>query len=200
LGIEVCYQPRQMDFILDYLSRHTFDMVTLSVHFFGDRALHEPEQWTGFDIAGASRAYFDTVLEAVRFCRSLTEERGERVFDVLGHLDLVKRYTQRYFSDYDVASHRDAIDEILRTCLEARLTPEVNTSSWRQELPEPMPAAWVVDRFAALGGSAMTLGSDAHRSADIGAGLPEAADILRSAGISHMPVFRKRQIDLIPVD
>ena len=40
LGIEICYQPDQMDFTLDYLARHEFDLVLLSVHWFSGKALH----------------------------------------------------------------------------------------------------------------------------------------------------------------
>ncbi len=198
LGVEICYQPAHMDFIRDYLARHAFDMVVLSVHYFGGRALHEREQWGEFGSAEVTRTFFETTLEAARFCEQL-ERRGEKPFDILGHLDLVKRYTQRYFSNYDVASHADLIDEILRTCLAADLIPEINTSTWRQGLPEPMPADWVVRRFAELGGTAMTLGSDAHRAVDIGAGLPEAAALLQDAGFEHVPVFRERRVEPIPV-
>jgi hypothetical protein len=32
-GIEVCYQPERMDFILEFLAAHTFDVVLLSIHW-----------------------------------------------------------------------------------------------------------------------------------------------------------------------
>jgi len=46
-GIEICYQPAQMDYLLKFLSRHRFDLVMLSVHYFPDGALHKPEDWKG---------------------------------------------------------------------------------------------------------------------------------------------------------
>src|SRR5690606_23806806 len=104
-----------------------------------------------------------------------------------------KRYTQRYFEQFDVRSCAELVDEILRTCIEADLVPEVNLSTLRQSLPEPCPADWVVVRYAELGGRAMTLGSDAHRPEHVALGIAEAADRLKQQGIESLAVFKGRQ-------
>lgn len=198
LGIEICYQPEQMGRILPFLESHRFDLVILSVHWTQGRAMHMPEDWSDWDIEAASRAYLGTVLEAARFVRDLARE-GRRPFNVLGHLDMVKRYTRRYRDGYDVKRQADLVDEILRTCLQGDLIPEINTSTWRQGLTEPMPADWIVRRYAALGGQAMTVGSDAHRPEHIAAGFPEAVELLKTNGIRRLAVFedrRYRTIDL----
>lgn len=191
-GIEICYQPEQMQRILPFLDSHRFDVVLLSVHWFGGRALHLREHWDGLDVAAATRAYLESVLEAARFVTAL-KRQGRKPFDILGHLDLVKRYTQRFFQSFDIRPHRELIDEILRTCLEADLVPEVNLSSLRQSLPEPMPSDWVVRRYAELGGEAMSLGSDAHYSDHVGAGIREGAAMLKEQGIRRLAIFKNRQ-------
>ncbi|HOA75001.1 MAG TPA: histidinol-phosphatase HisJ family protein [Phycisphaerae bacterium] len=191
LGIEVCYQPEQMDRILPFLDEHAFDLVILSVHWTQNRALHLPEHWTDWDIATITQAYLGTVLEAVHFVRDLAGQ-GRRPFDVLGHLDMVKRYTQRYRGGYDITGYADRIDEILRTCLDAGLVPEVNTSTLRQGLTETMPAGWIVRRYAELGGEAMSLGSDAHSPEHIAAGFETAASMLKENGIKQLAVFEQR--------
>lgn len=190
-GIEVCYQPDRADFLLDFLAGHEFDVVVLSVHYFHGRAVYVRQNWDGLSVVEGTGRYLETVLEAVRWCKSLRETRG-RVFDVLGHLDFVKRYTQRFFGVYGVSAHQKLIDEILATCLAADLTPEINTSTLRQDIPEPMPAADTVNRYAQLGGTAMTIGSDAHRPEDIGAGLDQVAQMLRAAGLKAA-VFKNRE-------
>ncbi len=191
-GIEVCYQPAMMDEILRHVEMHALDVVMLSVHFFEGRALHERDQWEGVEPARATRKYLEGVLDAARLALDL-KRRGRRPFDVLGHLDLVKRYTQRYFGTYDVRACREIVEEILRTCVEADLVVELNTSTLRQGLPEPSPAEWAVRRYAELGGEAMVLGSDAHRSEDVGAGLAAAAELLKRAGIRKQAVFQERR-------
>ena len=71
-------------------------------------------------------------------------DRGRRYFDILSHADLVKRYSQRYCGDFDVISYRDILDEIWRTAIAADLVPEVNTSTMRNAVNEPMPADWAI--------------------------------------------------------
>ena len=190
-GIEVCYQPDRMDFILDFLAEHEFDMVMLSVHYFGGRALHRKEHWLEVDAAEGTYRYLKDVLEAVLFCR--------RLHDVLGHLDLVKRYTQRFLGVYDLSPFHGLIDRILQACIAADLTPEINTSSLRQNLSEAMPGDETVTLYAELGGKGMLLGSDAHRPQDIGAGLDRAAEMLRRAGLS-VAVFAERKKTFLPVE
>jgi histidinol-phosphatase (PHP family) len=197
-GIEVCYQPRTMDYVLNFLDRHRFDLVILSVHYFGGVTVHQREHWEGVDAAGGTRRYLEHVREAVRFCEGLHRSRGRRVFDVLGHLDLAKRYTKRFLGSYDMSPFVGLIDEILSASLAADLTPEINTSSLRQGLDETMPNAEAVKRYAALGGKAMSLGSDAHRAEDIGAGFDRAVTMLHEAGLEHIAVFQRRERMLRP--
>jgi histidinol-phosphatase (PHP family) len=114
------------------------------------------------------------------------------VFDVLGHLDVVKRYTLRYFGNYDISPFADLIDDILRACLAADLIPEINTSSLRQGLTETMPSAATIRRYAELGGKAISFGSDSHRAEDIAAGFDTATTMLRNAGLEGLAVFKNR--------
>ena len=199
-GIEVCYQPDNMGFILDFLARHEFDVVLLSVHWASGRQIGTWDHWTGLDAFTGTRIYLETVLQAVRHCRDLRERHSRRCFDVLGHLDLVKRYTNRFFGQLCVDQQQSLIDRILRACTEADLVPEVNTSTLRQGLAEPMPGPGTIRRYAALGGTALSIGSDAHLAGSVGAGFDETIKTFREAGITHLAIFEKRQPRLIPLD
>lgn len=198
-GVEICFQPDHMDFILDFLSRHRFDMVMLSIHYFAGLPVHKKKSWADLDVTEGTRRYLDTVLEGARMCRRVNTSQ-RRVFDVLGHLDFVKRYTQRFFSKIDVGAHGDILDEILRTCIEADVVPEINTSTLRGDLGETMPGPGVVKRYAELGGTAMSLGSDAHLSEHVGAGLNCAVDMLREAGVKHVALFNDRERTSEPIE
>lgn len=132
-------------------------------------------------------------------CRRVNEADA-RVFDVLGHLDFVKRYTQRFFGEVDVKANGELLDEILRTCLDADVVPEINTSTLRGDLDETMPGSGVIQRYAALGGTAMSIGSDSHKSEHIGADFDYAVRMLRDAGIAHTAVFKDRHRRQEPID
>ena len=200
LGIEVDYQPEQMKEILSYLDAHDFDVVLLSVHWWGGRPKRKPEHWANADLRQETERYFATVLEAVRMCLRL-KDQGRRCFDILSHADLVKRYSQRYCGDFDIISHKDILDEIWRTAIAADLVPEVNTSTMRNAVKEPMPADWAVRRYAELGGRQISFGSDAHQSRHVGSHFAEVAKSAAQCGIVSEAVFidRKRlEIGLSP--
>ena len=158
-----------MDFILDFLARHQFDMILLSVHWTDARPIHEHrviEEWGAED---ATRRYLRTVAQAAEMCSRLKSKHGQRCFDVLGHADFVKRYTARFCNQNCVDRHLDLLNEIAQACVAADLTPEINTSTIRGGLDEPMPGPSFVRCYAAAGGRAMSLGSDAHLADSVGA-------------------------------
>jgi histidinol-phosphatase (PHP family) len=197
-GIEICYQPQNEGLILDHLERYKFDLVLLSVHWTPRGAIHDRNCWEDIAPAAATRLYLETVLEAARWADRLAEKRG-RVFDVLGHIDLIRRYLHRYFNHYDPAEGADPTDEILRACLAADLIPEVNTSTIRSGHGRLMPDAPVVARYAELGGQAMVLGSDAHKPEHIAADFDAAVAMLQDNGIRRQAVFRGRCRSLEPL-
>lgn len=197
-GIEVCYQPARMDFILDFLGRHEFDVVLLSVHYFGPNALHTRSDWDAVSVEDATRRYLEYVRDAVRHCGEIHRAHG-RVFDVLGHLDLVKRYSYKWFKRSAVHHFDELVDAILGECLEADLIPEINTSSLRRGMDETMPAPDVVKQYARKGGTMMSLGSDAHVSRDVGAGFDVAVTMLRDAGLMNTAWFCKRRRIAVPL-
>jgi len=199
-GIEVCYQPDKMDFILDFLAGHEFDIVLLSVHWSRGRSLHYRQHWEGLDAVSGTRLYLESVLDAARHAAALTARHGRRCFDVLGHMDFVKRYTHRFFNTVCVEQHEDVIEDILTACLEADLIPEINTSTLRQGISEAMPGPAVVQRYAALGGGCMSLGSDSHQADTIGAGFDVAVASMRRAGLNQLAIFERRERRLVSLD
>ncbi len=187
-GIEVCYQPERMDFILEFLEAHTFDVVLLSVHWAAGRAVHLKDQFKGM----SCDAYLRFYLEAVRDCTEQLvqmKRNGHQPFRILGHLDYAKRSASRFFGFDGQLDEPKLLDEILRNCLEANIIPEINTSTLRQNLSSSMPGIEVVQHYAELGGTMMSFGSDAHRAEDIGAGAEHAIGLMKEAGLTHLANF-----------
>jgi histidinol-phosphatase (PHP family) len=198
-GIEVCYQPDRIGQILDHLARFDLDLVLLSVHWMQGRRVHERDDWGSLSCEEGTRQYLLAVRDAARFCAA--EARfGRRPFDILGHMDFVSRYTRSWWGRSALGDHAELVDEILRACLEAELIPEINTSPLRNGVTDPMPPAWVARRYAELGGTCMSIGSDAHRAEQIGAGLDTAAQIVRDAGMKGLAVFERRQCRIEPFE
>ena len=196
-GIEVCFQPEQMPKILHHLRSHRFDVVLVSVHYFGGKPAHVRENWHAVDAATGIDIAMRDVLTAVTHIRDLHRREG-RVFDVLSHLDFAKRYAHRYCGSFDMTPHRGIIEDTLGAYLEASLIPEINTSTFRQGLGESMPNAEAVMTYARLGGKAMSIGSDSHSAEHIGADFDKAVAMLREAGINQTVVFKSRDVSFLP--
>ena len=197
-GIEVCYQPERMDFILEFLRNHRFDVILLSVHWASGKPIHRREYFDGFGCDTYLRFYLEGVRDCTTHLGQMKRE-GHQPFHILGHLDLARRYARQLFDFDGPLNEPKLIDEILHNCLEAGIIPEINTSTLRQGLSDPMPDGDTVERYAALGGTMMSFGSDAHRPEAIGAGREHALTLMRNAGLSDLAVFQNGQLAPIPL-
>ena len=106
-------------------------------------------------------------------------------YDVLGHIIYPLRYMPFPIS---LERWRDRIRGILETVVSKGKGIEVNTYRGRTLGP------WleILTLYHACGGEIVTLGSDAHIPAHVGAGIPQAAELLRAAGFSCVAVYQRR--------
>lgn len=96
----------------------------------------------------------------------------------------------------------EQFEPILRKLVERGVALEINTAALRRPaalLPEPDPGLTLLKRYRALGGELLSMGSDAHRPSDIGAGLREGALLAQEAGFRYLTVFRERKPHPIPI-
>lgn len=196
-GVEITYQAGLEGRIGDWLAARRWDYVVASVHLVdyddGWAMISEPRAVEGYFAGHSQRQayvpYFEELLRAVR----------SGLGDVLGHLDLIKRYGAAHYGAFRPAQFEEEIRAVLRAVVEAGMGLEINTSGWRQAPGEPYPGLEVLRWYRALGGEVLTVGSDAHRVEDLGAGVPRALDLARAAGFAAVAAFeggRPRWIDL----
>lgn len=189
IGAEVDYQHRFADEIRTFVEAAEYDFVIGSVHYARGEPIFEPE----FLRTPERPNYLAYLEEAAHAVRS-------GLFDVLGHLDIVKRYGTAHYGPFDPAAYAEEIDAVLRACIDTRTGLEINSSGWRGPPREPFPSLRVLRRYRELGGEILTIGSDAHTAADLAAGVPQAFDLARAAGWKAIAVFRDRQPVWLPID
>jgi histidinol-phosphatase (PHP family) len=192
-GIEVCYQPERMEFILEFLGTHEFDVVLLSVHWAFGKPVHEQKHFEGCDARQYIRRYLEAVRDATAHVARMAQD-GRRPFQILGHMDFAKRYAANFFGFDEPVSEPRITDDILKNCLSAGLIPEINTSTLRNNMSAPMPGPDVIRRYAELGGTMVSLGSDAHTATYVGSHFDVGLNIMREAGIRHLAVFKGREL------
>jgi histidinol-phosphatase (PHP family) len=166
------------------LRRYRFDLVIGSVHWLGGQAGWERPAFAR-GIRDAYRRYFDELIVMV--------EHAE--FDVLGHLDLVRRDSWALFGHtMELAPFEAKIRHALRRLVETGRGIEINTSGLHKGLGKPLPNLQVLQWYHELGGEILTFGSDAHHPEHIAFGFDRAREIARAAGFERVARFRDRKV------
>jgi histidinol-phosphatase (PHP family) len=167
-----------------------FDIVLGSAHY-GDgmRAAWEP-------------AYFERPLREAyeAYFRQVVALAAEGAFDVLAHIDLVKRDARKFGKAYDgPGPYADMIRAALRSLVERGKGLELNTSPLRRGQPAPCPSMEILRWYRELGGEILTIGSDAHTADAVGADFDVALAMAKAAGFDRLATFENRQIDWIRI-
>jgi histidinol-phosphatase (PHP family) len=182
-GVEVTYERRFEDEIRGWLGRHPHDFVIGSVHISAEspyKADNVAVFVQGRSLPEIVAPYFDEVEAAAR----------SRLFDTIGHLDFVKRYLVPHVMPEDLAAAPELYERLLVALVDSGTALEVNASGLRQLPRETYPSAAIVDRYRALGGRHVTIGSDAHRTEWFAYGLREAYRQAAGAGFDAL-TFRR---------
>lgn len=121
-------------------------------------------------------------------------------FDCVGHLDLVKRYsTSTYKKRVTLMIQYELLKEVLKLIISKGKGIEINTSGLRQAPKETMPGVDVVSLYHELGGEILTIGSDAHRAADVAEGIDTAIENAKQAGFKYLTIFNERKPQWISI-
>lgn len=121
-------------------------------------------------------------------------------FDCLGHIDLIKRYAARQGIPLNLCDYPEQLDAILEKLIARGKGLEINTSGLRQAARETLPSHRLLARFRALGGEILTIGSDAHRPEDVGAGYEAALAAAKAAGFRYLALFEGRRPSFTRID
>lgn len=133
------------------------------------------------------KAYFLELLECIQWGN----------FNSLAHIT----YPLRYICDkaniaVDLNEYKGQIDEALSLLAEKDLALEFNTCRNDALGLSAMHSCRDIPflkRFRELGGRFITLGSDAHKTADLAKGITGAVEILKELGYKEAAVYIKRQ-------
>ncbi len=179
VGVEVDYIPGLEDKLEQLLEQYQFDYVIGSIHFMDDWDFTHPayeEDYRTKDIHALYRHYFSLVEEA---CRS-------GLFDIIGHIDVIKKFGYRPEGDLD-----HIWKPVARMLKETATCLELNTAGRQAPVGVFYPDRRLLE-FACAENVAVTLGSDAHAPEQVGRFFPEAAALLKEVGYRELSVFDGR--------
>ena len=111
-------------------------------------------------------------------------------YDVLGHINIIDRYTPR-ISSY--GPYMEEIEAILKLLVSSGKGIEINTSSFRYNLGDvTTPSQKILALYKDVGGEIITLGSDAHSPRHVGYKLDWAEDFAKSQGFRYYVHYKNR--------
>lgn len=186
LGAEIDFFPAEIDPIEEFLAKYPFDYVIGSVHYLDNWPIDSRSQMQEYfrrDILQVYKDYFEAVR---KLCRT-------RLFDTLGHADIVKIFG--FKPDCDITS---ILEETADAIAASNMCVEINTAGLIRKCAEIYPSRQLLqmlkDRNVPI-----TLGSDAHRPQDVGRSFNKAFELSKQVGFTHLCVFEARRRSLVKI-
>jgi histidinol-phosphatase (PHP family) len=187
IGIELDLIPAKRAHAEAFLARYPLDHHIGSVHNIGDWIFDHPDHldtWKGRDVTRVFEDCFAILADALSW----------GIVDIVGHLDLPKKFGHRPPSDTLLALVRDLVPAIRRS----GAAVEINTAGLDKPAAEFYPGRAVLELLVAES-IPLTLGSDAHKPSEVGRHRAAALALLCDLGVTHVAAFRRRQIEMIPL-
>lgn len=181
LGYEIDYLPGYMD---EIVLKRPCDYLIGSVHFIDDWGFDNPEfigRYEGADIDAIYIRYFELIEEMAK----------SALFDIAGHLDLMKVF--KFLPKTDI---RLLAKKALQAIKHADMSLEINVSGYRKPIAEAYPSFPLLEEAFELN-IPITFGSDAHRPDQVGLFSDQVEELARSVGYSECAFYRNRERQMI---
>jgi histidinol-phosphatase (PHP family) len=187
LGVEVDCYPHVEDALPERFYSTDFDLIIGAVHLIDHIAIsaegRAEEAFRRYSIGALGEKYFSILMDSIDL----------EIFDVLAHIDLYRRYGELYYGELIHDLWQPYLNDLAQKMLSKGVGFEVNTSSLRRGMQQPMPEERIIRALKDRGIEVAIVGSDAHTPRDVGKGIDKALDLLRSSGFSGPSIFRKRK-------
>ncbi len=186
LGIEADFVPGYEEDLRLLLDAYEFDFVYGSVHFIGNWGFDDSRfmsQYQQHDVDEAYGQFFNLIRKAAQ----------SGLFDVLGHIDLIKKFNYRPTGQID-----DLLRETVQAIAASGMCIEVNTSGLRRPCREIYPSEHILG-LCHRHDVPVTMGSDAHRPQDVGRDFDLAVQLLRRVGYTQVATFAGRRRKMVDV-
>jgi histidinol-phosphatase (PHP family) len=179
-GLECDWLTGCESWIARLVESHPWDYLIGSVHYLGDWDFDNPKwlgRWAESDVEEVWSRYWKTYAAMA--------EAG--IFDILGHPDLVKKFSFAPKGDLD-RFYEPVIDAIAAS----GSVIELNTAGWHKPCAEAYPAPRFLE-FACSAGIGLVISSDAHAPDEVARDFANAIELAKSVGYSETTLFANRK-------
>ena len=163
IGTEFDWLPTKKEWLKDNVKKRDYDIKIISVHM-----LYIKGEYYLFN---ANKELFSEILDLLGnnikklvklYYKNLRKAIKTRLFDVVGHFDLIKIFNEdsRYFSDKDSWYKREVV-KTLRLMRKFNLKLDVNLAGFNHPVKEQYPSKWIIDIAKSMKIN-LLIGTDAH--------------------------------------
>ncbi|SDN70367.1 histidinol-phosphatase HisJ family protein [Acetanaerobacterium elongatum] len=192
-GVEIGQPLYNLKLTRQTLASFEYDFVLASMHNMIDGS-----DYFYVDYSDMGEEEIDCILK--NYFKDLLDICNWNEFDCLAHLTYPLRYiTGTHGIPVELSRYNDIIDEILKTLARNGKALEINTSGFRQGLETALPPLKYIKRFKELGGEHVTIGSDGHRSEDVGKDIEKGMELAKEAGFEQFTIYLSRTPMLIDI-
>lgn len=186
-GIEFGLQKDLADYYNKRFVEHDFDFIICSIHAIDRMDLYLSSY---FEDKSQKEIYENYYMELYNVVKNYKN------YSVLGHLDLIKRYAP--FDTYlDDKMFFDIIEATLKQAIYDGKGIELNTSSYRYNLPDLTPSRYILKLYKELGGEIITTGSDSHNTEQVAVKFDYIYPLLKDMGFKYVTRFDQMKPDFI---
>ncbi|MDM8534358.1 histidinol-phosphatase HisJ family protein [Clostridiaceae bacterium HSG29] len=182
-GLELGLQSHIIEKLNKVSNKYEFDFIIGSFHTVERKDLYNGDYYKSKTPEEMWDVYLDEVYETIKNFNN---------FSVLGHLDLIKRYSESV-REVDFSYYKNKLEKIFNIIIEKEIGIEVNTSGLRGNygLNETLPSKEILKLYYDLGGRIITIGSDSHDKSTLGDNFNETLKFINNIGFKDIYVFEK---------
>jgi len=190
-GLELGLQSHIIDKLNEISNKNEFDFIIGSFHTVEKKDLYNGDFYKMKTAEEMWDVYLDEVYETIKNFDN---------FSVLGHLDLIKRYSESV-RKVDFSYYRNKLEKVFSEIIEKGIGIEVNTSGLRGNYGAKgtLPSKEILKLYYDLGGRIITIGSDSHDKSTIGDNFIETIKFIKNIGFKDIYVFEKMKNDKINI-
>jgi histidinol-phosphatase (PHP family) len=183
-GLELGMQPHISSENESLLKGKSFDFIIGSIHCVNKKDLYDGSFLDGITNSEGIMNYFRDMLQCIDSFKE---------FDVLGHLDGIRRYLNNNENSFSYNLYKGLIHTVLSKLVNSNKGIEVNTSGLRYGLSSFHPLPDILKLYKFLGGEIVTIGSDSHSPDTLGYGFKSTQAMLSDMGFKYYTIYKDRK-------
>lgn len=183
-GMEIGMQPHNLADNDALLKDRSLDFIIGSIHCVNGKDMYDGSFIDGISVEEGIMHYFRDML----YCIDNFSD-----YDVLGHLDGIRRYIGGNEDKFSYKLYKGLIHNVLYKLINSYKGIEINTSGLRYGLSSFHPLHEILKLYRFLGGEIITIGSDSHSPDTLGYGHANALKLLSELGFKYYTIYKERK-------